>query len=89
MIKKGLLMIVEKSRTNVYLDTNLKKQAKEIYKHYGLSLSEAVNMFLAQSVFNRGLPFEVKIPNDITLQTMNDIETGKNYEDVTLEDLAK
>ena len=82
-------MVVEKSRTNVYLDTNLKEQAKEIYKHYGLSLSEAVNMFLAQSVFNRGLPFEVKIPNDITLEAMKDVETGNNYEDVTLEDLAK
>ena len=82
-------MVVEKSRTNVYLDANLKKQAKEIYKHYGLSLSEAVNMFLAQSVFNRGLPFEVKIPNDMTLEAMKDVETGNNYEDVTLEDLAK
>ncbi len=82
-------MVVEKSRTNVYLDTNLKEQAKEIYKYYGLSLSEAVNMFLAQSVFSRGLPFEVKIPNDITLEAMKDVETGNNYEDVTLEDLAK
>ena len=82
-------MVVEKSRTNVYLDKNLKEQAKEIYKHYGLSLSEAVNMFLAQSVFSRGLPFEVKIPNDITLEAMKDVETGENYEDVSLEDLAK
>jgi len=82
-------MVIEKSRTNVYLDKNLKEQAKEIYKHYGLSLSEAVNMFLAQSVFNRGLPFEVKIPNDMTLETMKDIETGENYEDISLEDLSK
>lgn len=82
-------MVIGKSRTNVYLDTNLKDQAKEIYKHYGLSLSEAVNMFLAQSVFNRGLPFEVKIPNDMTLEAMRDVETGANYEEVTLEDLDK
>ena len=82
-------MVIEKSRTNVYLDKNLKEQAKEIYKHYGLSLSEAVNMFLAQSVFNRGLPFEVKIPNNMTLEAMKDVETGENYEEVTLEDLDK
>ena len=82
-------MVAQKSRTNVYLDTNLKEQAKEIYKHYGLSLSEAVNMFLAQSVFNRGLPFEVKIPNDMTLEAMKDVETGENYEEVSLEDLDK
>jgi len=82
-------MVVEKSRTNVYLDTHLKEQAKEIYSNYGLSLSQAVNMFLAQSVFSRGLPFDVKIPNDITLEAMRDVETGENYEDITLEDLAK
>ena len=82
-------MVVEKSRTNVYLDTNLKEQAKEIYKDYGLSLSEAVNIFLAQTVFHRGLPFEVKIPNDMTLEAMKDVETGANYEEVTLADLDK
>ena len=82
-------MVIEKIRTNVYLDSNLKKQAKEIYKQYGLSLSEAVNIFLAQSVFNRGIPFEIKIPNDETLQAINDVETGENYEEVTLEELSK
>ena len=82
-------MVVEKSRTNVYLDTNLKEQAKEIYSNYGLSLSQAVNMFLAQSVFSRGLPFDVKIPNDITLEAMRDVETDDNYEEIGLEELAK
>jgi DNA-damage-inducible protein J len=77
----------EKSRTNIYVDIHLKEQAKEIYKQYGLSLSQAVNMFLAQSVFNRGLPFDVKIPNEETLEAMKDVETGNNYEDITLEDL--
>ena len=76
-----------KSQTNIYLDIHLKEQAKEIYKQYGLSLSQAVNIFLAQSVFNRGLPFDIKIPNDKTLQAMKDVQTGDNYEDITLEDL--
>jgi DNA-damage-inducible protein J len=46
-------------------------------------------MFLAQSVFNRGLLFEVKIPNDMTLETIKDIKTEENYEDISLEDLSK
>ena len=82
-------MVAEKTRKNVYLDTNLKSQAKDIYKQYGLTLSDAVNMFLAQSVFNQGLPFNLKIPNDETVQAMKDVETGNDYEDVTLEDLKK
>ncbi|HHD81927.1 MAG TPA: type II toxin-antitoxin system RelB/DinJ family antitoxin [Campylobacterales bacterium] len=84
-----MLAVQEKSRTNIYLDANIKDQAKEIFNQYGLSLSQAVNIFLTQSVLNRGLPFDVKIPNDETLQAMKDVETGENYEDVTLEDLKK
>ncbi len=64
-------------------------QVKEIFNQDGLSLSQAVNIFLTQSVLNRGLPFDVKIPNDETLQAMKDVETGENYEDVMLEDLKK
>ena len=84
-----MLSVQQKSRTNIYLDVNIKDQAKEIFNQYGLSLSQAVNIFLTQSVLNRGLPFNVKIPNDETLEAMRDVETGNNYEDVTLEDLKK
>ncbi len=82
-----MLAVPQKSRTNIYLDVNIKDQAKEIFNQYGLSLSQAVNIFLTQSVLNRGLPFDVKIPNEETLQAMRDVETGENYEDITLEDL--
>jgi len=84
-----MLSVQQKSRTNIYLDVNIKDQAKEIFNQYGLSLSQAVNIFLTQSVLNRGIPFNIKIPNDETLQAMRDVETGENYEDVTLEDLKK
>jgi len=84
-----MLSVQPKSRTNIYLDVNIKDQAKEIFSQYGLSLSQAVNIFLTQSVLKRGIPFNVKIPNDETLQAMRDVESGENYEDVTLEDLKK
>lgn len=82
-------MTAEKVRTNVYLDSDLKEKAKSIYKQYGISLSDAMNMFLAQSVLNRGLPFELKIPNAETLEAMKDVETGANYEETTLEALKE
>ena len=41
-----MLAVQEKSITNVYLDVNIKEQAKEIFNQYGLSLSQAVNIFL-------------------------------------------
>jgi DNA-damage-inducible protein J len=56
-----MAMTSTKVRTNVYIDANIKIKAKELFKKYGVSLSDAINIFLAQSVLEKGLPFEVKI----------------------------
>ncbi len=81
-------MISQKTRTNVYLDKTIKEKAKEIYKQYGVSLSEAINMFLVQSVMERGLPFEMKFPNDETINAMNEIREGKT-EKISFDELQK
>ena len=79
----------EKTRTNVYLDTTMKKQAQEIFKQYGMGLSDAFNIFLSQSVMERGIPFEIKIPNADTTQVIQDAREGKNMTKVTLDELQK
>ena len=78
-----------KVRTNVYLDATTKEKAQEIFKQYGLGLSEAFNIFLTQSVLERGIPFEIKIPNDETLEAIKDARANKNMTKVSLEDLKK
>jgi DNA-damage-inducible protein J len=77
-----------KVRTNIYLDEQIKKQAKKLFSHFGMSLSDAVNIFLAQSVYKNGIPFEVKLPNEITLQAMEDAKNGKT-EKITLDELKR
>ena len=76
-----------KIRTNVYLDADMKEQAKNIFKKYGVSLSDAINMFLTQSVLEKGLPFQLKIPNDETIQAIEDARVGIDSEPVSLETL--
>lgn len=78
-----------KIRTNVYLDSNMKAQAKDIFKQYGVSLSDAINMFLTQSVLERGLPFKLKIPNDETIKAIEDARAGVNSEVISFDDLKK
>jgi len=82
-------MVAQKIRTNVYLDSEMKEQAKNIFKRYGVSLSDAINMFLTQSVMERGLPFEMKIPNDETIQAIEDARNGINADTITLEELEE
>ncbi len=78
-----------KIRTNVYIDAKLKEQAKEIFRKYGLTLSDAINIFLAQAVYKKGIPFPVELPNDITLKTIEDSRKGENMEEITIEDLKR
>ena len=66
-----------------------KQKAKEIFKKYGLSLSDAVNIFLSQSIYNNGLPFEMKIPNKETIQAMKEAEDGIGLEEISLKELEK
>ncbi|MDY6993252.1 MAG: type II toxin-antitoxin system RelB/DinJ family antitoxin [Pseudomonadota bacterium] len=77
----------EKIRTNVYLDSKLKAEAKQIFKQYGLGLSEAFNIFLGQAVAIKGLPFEMRLPNDKTAQAIQEVRKGENLEAVTIDTL--
>jgi len=56
----------------------VKKNAERVFKKLGISTTEAISIFLSQVKLRKGLPFDVKIPNKTTLQTMKDADEGKN-----------
>ena len=80
---------VKKERTNIYLNAEIKREAKKILAHYGLSLSDAINIFLTQVVLERGIPFPVKLPNEETQKVLEEVRQGKNIETVDLATLEK
>ena len=49
---------------NLYarIEPEVKEQAENILSALGIPASSAINMFYKQIILNRGLPFEVKIP---------------------------
>ena len=47
---------------NVRMDPQLKHQAERVYRDFGISLSDAVNIFLNKSVMVGGLPFDMRQP---------------------------
>ena len=77
-----------KVRTNVYIDRELKRKAKELFKEYGLSLSDALNIILAHVVREKKVPFEDLIPEE-TLRAVREAREGKNMRRVTLEELKE
>lgn len=69
------------------VEPELKSEAEAILKEVGLSSSEAMRLFLYQIVRQRGLPFEVKIPNAETIAAIEELEAGKGVRVNSLEDL--
>jgi DNA-damage-inducible protein J len=43
---------------NIRIDSRIRREADELYKSMGMSLSAAVNLFLTQSVIQRRLPID-------------------------------
>ena len=48
---------------NVRIQEDIKKQAEEILDQLGLPRAVAIDMFYRQIILNKGIPFEVAIPN--------------------------
>jgi len=69
-------MTFEKVRTNVYLDKNLKDQAKEFFKSYGLSLSDGLNFLLKKTLEKKELDLDMQI--EPILPGDSDYEIAKN-----------
>lgn len=72
------------------IEEELKESATEVLKACGLSISDAMRLFLRQVVAVQGLPFEVRIPSEKTARAMaeaREIKRGFNSTDEMLRDL--
>lgn len=65
---------------HIRVKPNVKQKAEETLNDLGLSISEAVNVFLNQIILYDGIPFEIRKPkiNMETLKAMEDTKEGKN-----------
>lgn len=52
----------------VSIDPELKAEAETILSSLGLTISQAVKLYLTQVVLHDGLPFDVCLPKQLTLQ---------------------
>ena len=75
---------MSKTQTTIRVDEENYIRAKEILNQVGLNYSQAINVFNNMIVMNRGLPFELKLPNSDTIQALYELETknGKTFDNV-------
>ncbi|KQX40446.1 hypothetical protein ASD04_07430 [Devosia sp. Root436] len=63
-------MAVHSSMLHVRVDDETKEKATEALNAMGLSVSDAVRLFLHRVVVEQALPFELKVPNAETRAAM-------------------
>jgi DNA-damage-inducible protein J len=60
------------------IEPGLKSEVENILSELGLTASETVQLLYRQIKLQRGLPFDVRIPNTLTTRTLNASKAGKN-----------
>jgi DNA-damage-inducible protein J len=62
----------------VRLDPQVKKNAETVLKALGLTTSQAINLFFAQVSLNKGIPFDLHIPNPETAKAIEEGLAGRD-----------
>ncbi len=77
----------------IRMDSNLKKQADELFNELGLTFSSAINIFVRQSIREQKIPFEIAKSKEIQFANIERLkqaseESDTKYKEV-YEELAK
>ncbi len=68
----------EKVQARIHPD--LKKSAENVFKRLGLKPTDAIRLFYRQVELHQGIPFDIKIPNDVTLAALQEASHPENLE---------
>ena len=89
-------MTAQTSMLHIRVDDDIKEQATAALSAMGLSMSDAVRLFLRRVVIDQAFPLELKVPNAETLAAMEESRammvkgrTGFATVDELLADLEK
>lgn len=64
------------------IDPEIKTKAQKILNMLNISMSEAISLYLTQVALQKKIPFDVKIPNELTAATLRKSEEGKELNEV-------
>lgn len=67
---------------NLRIEPSTKEQAEALFSSFGISVTDAINIFLNTSIMEGGFPFQIKQPRynrktELAMQEARDIIAGK------------
>jgi len=70
------LVMPTQSTVSTRIDESLKSQAAAVLADMGLTVSDALRIFLTRVATEQALPFEMQVPNALTAETLRKSERG-------------
>lgn len=76
-------MMAKTENINIRIEPELKKEAEETLDYLGLTMAEAVKLFLKQVTLTDSIPFKIEIPkyNKETLEAIKEAKEIRNNPD--------
>jgi len=70
-----VVVVAKNAVINVRTDIETKSAIEELYSAFGISVSDAINIFFKKSLMENGLPFEMQMPryNADTLSAIEEV----------------
>ena len=69
-----------KMQTSVRVEDVFYKESKVVFKKFGLTFGDAVNIFLAKVAMEKAIPFDLSIPTEELKKREKNIQNDKNIE---------
>jgi DNA-damage-inducible protein J len=70
------------------INSDVKLEAQALLEKFGLTMSEAIRLFLHQVVIEKGLPFQVRLPSDAAKEHDSWVRSQINEALIVAEDPA-
>jgi DNA-damage-inducible protein J len=67
-----------KIQTSVRVEDEFYREAKAIFKKFGLSFGDAVNIFLAKVAMEKSFPFDLSLPSTELEERYSNLLSDKN-----------
>ena len=68
----------EKEVITISIESDVKMIAEEIFSQFGMTKSEAIELFYHQVALTKKMPFVEKNPNQETINAMQELESKEN-----------
>jgi DNA-damage-inducible protein J len=82
-------MTVKTASVHARIQPLLKTQVEAVLYKLGISTSEAIAIYFSQIALQKGLPFEVRVPNKTTRKAMKEARSGRSKKFSSVSDLMR